>query len=359
VKLCCIVEDIYPTLARGEDANGRAVLLTTLGKGLAGLGHEVSYVTMDYGQHAVERINGCTVYKSYKPEEGIPGLRFVASKAPKVLSALRRANADIYLHMCPDPMAGVIAWYCKRHGKRFIYYGAHDYDFDPKKWKTNVRDRVLFRYSMERADIVLCQNVVQKRTLRENYGRQGEILYNPLDSAERSYNRTGKIVWMAKYYPVKRPEMFIRLSKTIRDRFVMIGGKPPNMAKKQYDEINAQADNMNIEIRGKLDFPEADAIVAKSKLLVSTSQAEGLPNAFLQAWRRGIPVVAFVDPDEMISKNKLGVVVHTYPELVEAVERMRKGISEGHSREIKAFFDRTFATEKIVKRFEDLVERHS
>ncbi len=356
MKFCFVVEDIYPTLISGEDADGRSVLLINFGKGLVGLGHEVSYITMDYGQDDVKKICGCTVYKMYKPNSGIPGLRFIMNKIPKTIKALKNSSADVYLFMCPDPLAGIIAWYCKRNNKKFVYYGAHDYDFDSNRKKLNIRDFHMFHYSIKHADLVLCQNEFQKKTLGDNYKRKGTILYNPMKSAEHTYNVDGNIVWMAKYYPVKRPEMFIKLSKEVDDSFVMIGGKPPNMTQKQFNQINSKACNNNIEICGKLDYEKADDILSRSKLLVSTAKAEGFSNTFLQAWRRGIPVVSFVDPDDMIKNNKLGKVVNSFEELVETVETLRKGISIEHSKKIKEFFDRTFATEIVVKRFEEIIK---
>ena len=358
MKICFVVEDIYPTLSRGEEADGRSVLLINLGKGLVDRGSEVSYVTMDYGQQETENIDGCVVYKMFRLREGIPGFRFVFNKIPKLTRALKRANAEIYVFMCPDPLAGIISWYCNKYDRRFVYYGAHDNDFDSNAWKMNLRDYYFFRYSLKRTSLVLCQNECQVRTLRDNYGIDGQILRNPMEPAERTYNKNGHILWMAKYYPVKRPELYIELSKSIDDNFVMIGGKPPNMMEEQFNKINSCASNPNLSVLGKLEYNVADSILAKSKLFVNTSKREGLANTFLQAWRRGIPVVSFVDPDNMIRDNQLGIVVNSFEELVEAVEELREGVTERYSRRIRDFFKVTFSRKIVIERFEQLLNKN-
>ncbi|MFH1305122.1 MAG: glycosyltransferase [Candidatus Omnitrophota bacterium] len=119
--------------------------------------------------------------------------------------------------------------------------------------------------------------------------------------------------------------------------------------------INTAAESTGIKVFGPRGYDETDRLISGAKLLVSTAEFEGISNTFLQAWRRGIPVVSFVDPDEIIAKNDLGIVVKSFEDLVTAVERLRKGISDDDSRKIKEFFDRTFTTEIIARRFDELV----
>jgi len=359
MKICFVVEDIYPTLnPKGGELylNGRSIHFKNLGQGLLKEGHEVSFITRDYGGAGREEILNFLVYKMYKPDEGIPVLRFYFNKIPKLIKALKEANADIYVFMCPDPFVGIISWYCRKESKKFIYYGGSDKDFVGNSWRISFRDYFLFRKGLKNADLVLCQNRYQVATLERYYGGKGVILYNPMEPEERTYNPEGSIMWIANYRPVKHPEIFIELSRKIDDSFVMIGGIGNRCTEREYALINEKAKNNNIEILGSLGYSETDKLLSGAKLLVNTSESEGLSNTFLQAWRRGIPVVSFVDPDDMIKRNNLGLVVNNFTELVSAVEKLKKGITEDESVRIKEYFDKTFSTEIIAKKFSELVK---
>jgi glycosyltransferase involved in cell wall biosynthesis len=343
MKICMVVEDIYPLIKYGESAdlvNGRALHLRNLAEALCDHGHEISFVTMDYGQGIEETLNGFKIYRCYGPEEGGPGLRFFTIKAPGISKAMINSNADIYMFMCAEGLAGIVAGNCKKMKRRFIFYGGHDKDFELNGWNMNMRDRYLFKKALADADIILCQNTY------------------PMKKDKLSYRADGVILWIANYSRVKRPELFVELAKQIDDDFVMIGGRQPGMSEKEYKEINASARSNNVNVMGALSLKEAEEYISRAKVLVNTSESEGLSNTFLQAWRKGIPVVSFVDPDGMIQKNSLGEVVSDMESLEKAVETLKNGITPEHSAAIKTFFDNTFSGEIIAERFNDIIKEY-
>lgn len=359
MKICFVVEDIYPTLNPSTgilNTNGRAVHFKHLGEALMELGHDVSYVTMDHGQKDRENLGGFAVYKMYRPGEGIPGFRFISVKVPKLLRAMKAADADVYVFMCSEAFVGIVAAYCTWNGKLFVYHGGADRDFEGNAWKMNVRDYLFFRYGLKRADLVICQNGFQKKTLMEYYGMEGHVLRNPMAQAERTYNGKGSIVWIAQYRYYKRPEILVELARRIKDDFIMIGGSTPDYPEAKYRKINSLASAAGVKVMGPLSYREVDGILSRAKLLINTSEVEGLSNTFLAAWRRGIPVASFVDPDNMIRENGLGEVAGDIEEMVNAVEKLRKGVPEAYSEHIKEFFDRTFSPYKIASDFMELVD---
>jgi glycosyltransferase involved in cell wall biosynthesis len=67
----------------------------------------------------------------------------------------------------------------------------------------------------------------------------------------------------------------------------------------------------NLELSGKLPRERVTELIARAPAVVSTSEAEGMPNVFLEAWARAVPVLSLdYDPDGLIESEGLGLVAH-------------------------------------------------
>src|SRR5205814_8332287 len=63
-------------------------------------------------------------------------------------------------------------------------------------------------------------------------------------------------------------------------------------------------------------------LYGRAKILVNTSGIEGVPNSYLQAWIRGVPVVTLIDPDRVIEREGLGVAVSSAQQIPAAVRHL-------------------------------------
>jgi glycosyltransferase involved in cell wall biosynthesis len=97
--------------------------------------------------------------------------------------------------------------------------------------------------------------------------------------------------------------------------------------------------------RGRVGSEEANEVIANAAVLLCTSDEEGFPNTFIQAWSNGTPIITLkVDPDSIIEKVGLGSVSKTVDGAVadinvlmgslerreEIALRARRYISENH-----------------------------
>ncbi|MCB2141254.1 hypothetical protein KQH27_00940, partial [bacterium] len=73
---------------------------------------------------------------------------------------------------------------------------------------------------------------------------------------------------------------------------------------------------------GFLPPAEVESILDSALVLLNTSELEGFPNTFLQAWRRGLPVISFFDPGGVVLKNRLGFIVDSSQAAFEIIQKL-------------------------------------
>jgi glycosyltransferase involved in cell wall biosynthesis len=305
LRVCFVAPHAYPLLA--EDRNfrfvgGAEVQQSLLAKTLAGRGHQVSMVCLDHGQPEGVQIQGVTVHKAFPADSGIPGVRFFHPRLTGFWRAMRRADAEIYYQRAAGMLTGVIAQFCRRQGRKSVYAAAHDSDFLPGRQYIRLRrDRWLFEYGLRHVDAVLAQNAVQQALCRLHYGRNPPIARSCyVASPSASRDPEGYVLWVSTLREFKRPELLLDLAQALPEiRFRMIGGpggdRPSDLS--YYHRLEHRArQTANVEFMGFVPFPEVEAHFDQASLFVSTSEQEGFPNTFLQAWARGIPTVSFLDP---------------------------------------------------------------
>ena len=236
------------------------------------------------------------------------------------------------------PIAIVSRWF----GIKFVFLGASDSDFTPGRELVagSPTNRRMFQKAIGRIQYIVTQNKAQHDDLFQNYGKESLVLPNIwLVKSDVSLEKQYDAVWVANLRPLKRAEWFVRLAKSLPQfRFAIIGGVS---SKEYYNQIKEEASEIgNLSFLGAKTFEEVNSLIAESRLLVCTSEFEGFPNTFLQAWAHSVPVVSTVNPNSCITKFDLGRVVYNESELLKATEEILSSeeLLEKYEKNINAYF---------------------
>jgi glycosyltransferase involved in cell wall biosynthesis len=135
----------------------------------------------------------------------------------------------------------------------------------------------------------------------------------------------------------------------------MIGGVPGQYNFEGLADLAREIPN--VDFKGFLPLSEVDKHFLVAKLLVNTSEHEGFPNTFLQAWSKGVPVVSFVDPDNLITRHNLGFVVDSLESMVEKVEEVLNGKTVFSPNAIINTFNRYFSIESAADKYHECFVR--
>jgi hypothetical protein len=323
MKICFVSGNVYPYLSGTyveEKIGGAELQQVVIGRGLQRIGYDVVFITQDYGQREGASVGGFKVHKTFRANTGIPVLRFLHPRLTKIWQALIRSDADVYYTRGAGFLPGILAIFCSIYKKRFIFAGASETDFIPDKFLIpTLRDKILYQYGIRRASVVIVQSEFQKKLLWNNFGIRGQVIHNFLDKpgavitndSNRDY-----ILWVSTICEIKQPIHFVQLAKAFpSEQFVMIGGRD-SLQQRLFKEVEDRAAKVhNLQFLGFQPFEETEKYFDRAKVFVNTSVHEGFPNTFLQAWRRGIPVVSYVNPDNLITENRLGYAVSSEKEL--------------------------------------------
>ena len=314
MRICLVNLGALPALSQEHKHHrigGEEVQHAQLSAALTKLGHDVTLVVADFGQLDGAVYEGVRTLRAYKEAAGLPVLRFVYPRWLKLWSAIARANADVYYCSCAGMLVGLLAMYCRLHRKRLVFRTASDSDCEPENLLIRYRrDRWLYEYGLERADAVLVQTATQQRSLKKNYGLDGVvadmIVAKPMN-AEASMAKDIDVLWISNLRHVKRPDRLLELARAMPDcRFHMAGGPSPD-EEDVFRRIEVEARAIpNLTFHGGVPYLDVGALFARARLFANTSDLEGFPNTFLQAWVRGIPVVTMFDPDDVVQREGLG-----------------------------------------------------
>jgi len=364
MKICFVGFHNLSALApeyRRYTVGGEAVQQTLLARALARRGHDVSMVTADYGQRDGAEWDAIRVFGAYSPDAGLPILRFFHPRWTGMWSALARADAELYYTSCAGMQVGLVALFCRRFRRRFVFRTASDADCDESRLLVPLaRDRWLYGYGLRRADAVLVQSTSQAQALARNYGLAGRVAGMLVEQTQPATCRDIDVLWVSNIRREKRPDRILELAQRLPEaRIHMVGGSLPDEESLFRDVKQAAAARSNVSFHGRLSYWGANRLYGRAKLLVNTSDVEGFPNSYLQAWIRGVPVVTLIDPDRVIEREGLGLAASSPARIASAIEHLLGDPAawKAASDRCRAFMAKEYGEDKILAAYLDTFER--
>lgn len=366
-RVCLYVPFFYPVVSGGKVpfAGGIEVQLSLLARGLVERGFEVTVVTCDYGQPAELVVDGVRLLKCWSPSAGLPVLRFFHPRLSTTISALRKADADVYLFQGAAMGAGLVHDVARSMGRRFLFMVGHDHDVLPALPDVSgPRDRWWYRRALTGADSVISQTRKQQALLEQGFGVKSLVVMNPVEipgeQADPAANR--RVVWLATYKESKRPEWFTRFaSRHPEVECEMAGVIPvPPLTDEDYRKAVALGEQLpSLTVRGTISHERIGELLSRAALFTHTSPAEGFPNAFLEAWSWGLPTVTCFDPDGIIARERLGEQHDTFEAWEGAVLRWMAdpGMRREAGLRARAYAQATHASGEIHDRLAREIER--
>ncbi len=367
-RICIVAHFAFGAMNGGLNGHSGGVERQTsiTARWLAQRGHEVSLVTWDEGQEDGLIIDGVHILRVCRREAGLRGLRFFHPRWTSLEQALYRADAEVYYQNCGEYVTGQVAWWCRRHARRFVYSVASDPDCDPRlPQMRTLRERVLYRYGLTHADRIVVQTRKQQRMLKEGFGLEATPLPMPCPGpTETEYNippdngsEPFRVAWVGRVAPVKRLEVLLDVAERLPDvRFEVAGQSDASESytRPLFERARAM---QNVTLHGHVGRDRMPDYFRAASILCCTSYYEGFPNTFLEAWSYGLPIVSTVDPDNLITERGLGVYSANSQQTVQAILRFKQDheLRQSMSANARNYYLEYHALDQAMPRFEGVL----
>lgn len=287
-------------------------------------GHDVSLIFGDgNADMSVETIDGVTCI------DAAP--QWTPRSLVALWRTLRRLDPDVIYARLPSDFLWILRFYAKQNKAKFIYSMASALHCDPRtaydynSWFHGP----LFWLGLRGADVIAVQHEQQVSLMPPSFRERAAHIPNLVRSfkaAPRSFEAACyDAVWVGMIRSEKRIECFLDAAAALPDlHFAIIGGFDVHFDPQERFRLEGRMRSMmNLSILGPQRAENVQALLAQSKVLVSTSLVEGFPNVMLEAWSSGVPVISLsVDPGDVIMREGLGCVSGTMEALADDIAEL-------------------------------------
>jgi glycosyltransferase involved in cell wall biosynthesis len=327
-----------PSSEAYQDAKGGggAELQTTLlARILAGDGLRVAHIVYPVAVIAPQRPPSLEVVQ--RPPRA--RRRDVLGKLGETLGVWRAlVAADARLYVFRTGLSGGVAafvvgaLFCFIRRRRLVLAASNDLDFIFERPDRSRLTEALYRLALTRTRRVVVQSEQQLGLARTAVGNSGRVRLIPSFAEpaedEATPPKRDAFLWVGRLVEYKLPLRYVELAGALPDvRFVMIAPTTGETTQALKQQLAAETTDLpNLEILAHLRRERTLELIRRSIAVVGTSHHEGMPNVFLEAWSRGVPVISLhFDPDGRIAREGMGICAQgSWDRFVEAARRLRE-----------------------------------
>jgi len=170
---------------------------------------------------------------------------------------------------------------------------------------------------------------------------------------EQNNNGTQRVLWIGRICKVKRPDRLLDIAEACPDlNFDLVG---PAADTEYVHGIQQRAKTIvNVTLHGPASRDCISKFYKNARIMCCTSDFEGFPNTFLEAWSYGLPIVSTVDPDNLIAEKGLGKVGKDIRELADNIHELLDSPNQyrNASQSAQEYFLKNHSIDNAMKRFE-------
>lgn len=286
-------------------SGGAELQVALLAKELAMLGHGVVIAGGDTGQSDARVLSGVLTRNAGKFHTG--GFVDTVISLPKVGSLLAELRPEVVCVLGWTAWLYLLGLIRPVFGYKLVFICGLDTEIDGSFGKSHGWKGWLFERGVAHSDIRFAMSEHQ----RNLFGKAGLTcgMYRNLilpRTSPRAAEKDIDLLWVGRCQRIKRPHLFLDLAERVPTaRCRMICPKEDLLL---WDGVEKRAREMqNVMFLERVPYHEIQSTYDRSRLLVSTSEAEGFPNVMIHAAQGGAGILSLdLDPDGLIGRFGAG-----------------------------------------------------
>jgi len=215
---------------------------------------------------------------------------------------------------------------------------------------------------MKMPSVIVNQSVQQQESTRTILHKEGIVLPSYFLPVDNQIKKENLILWLANLSQGKQPEVFIQMIRDLNMQSwkALLGGGTTDAI--YASKIKNLISGLPIQLAGKITFRDSQSFYQKARLYVNTSKpgSDGLPNAYIQSWLSGTPVLSLHhDPNNWLNEKGIGFCAHgNYDRLKQKLQHLINEPSQINEmrRNAQQFAEGTFSNVAIIDKYLSLLK---